>query len=87
MNAMKTMPYEVRGEIRLRAAMKTLERHLEKYLRDLETPTERMVICSHDLCVWMFRKFRVSLRRYVKTGAARGITILQLGWVVLSFRY
>lgn len=83
----KTLPYEARGQERLRAAIISLERHLEVWLRRLETPTERMVICHPDVCIWFFRKFSVGYRRYIKIGAKRGISLLRLGWVVLSLRF
>lgn len=83
----KTLPYESRGEIRLKAATVSLERYVESALRLLETPTERMVIAHPDLCIWVFRKFKVGIRRYVRRGASRGITVISLGWVILSCRY
>lgn len=47
----------------------------------------RMVVAHPDLCIWMVRRFRVGLNHYRKAGAARGVTILSLGWVAFSVRH
>jgi len=65
---LKNLPYEERGQRRLTAAIKLLEKHIERLWRDLETPTERLIICTPDLCVWMYRRFRFQSKRYARSG-------------------